>query len=316
MHVLITGGAGFVGSHLTGKCLSEGHDVTILDHSSMDLKNLESVKNDIKVISCDICDYVSCQKAIAETNPEVVFHLAAISFVPDAQNNPGLAVNINVSGTFNVLEASRKLSGLRKFIFISSSEVYGKKSTDGKPINESLDCSPVTLYAVTKQQGEILSLWFYRENNMPVVIFRPFNHVGPRQSSNFVVSSFARQIAEIEAGKVPPVIKVGNLSPGRDFSDVRDIVEAYVRSITKAKPGEIYNLCSGVSRTIQSVLDDLLSRTKCKINIKTDSERIRKNDDSVFVGDSSKFTNDTGWCSTYEWDNTLDDLLEYWRRMV
>ena len=316
MRILITGGAGFVGSHLTEKCLLEGHDITVIDHFSADISNLKPVKDKIEIISCDICDYKKCEKTIMEASPEVVFHLAAISFVPEAQNNPGLAVNINVTGTFNILEASGKLDGLKKFIYISSSEVYGKNSNRKEPITEDVPCDPVTLYAVTKLQGEILALWCYRESNMPVVILRPFNHIGPRQSPNFVVSSFARQISEIESGKIPPTLKVGNLSPGRDFSDVRDIADAYIAAISNARNGEIYNLCSGVSRTIQSVLDDLLSRTKCSIEIITDSNRIRKNDESVFVGDASKFRKDTNWNPKYKWEQTLDDLLEYWRGIV
>ena len=290
---LVTGASGFVGSYLCPALISNGYEV----HSLSETR-------------CDIRDYQSVQELISRVQPQLIYHLAAMSFVPACQADLDKTIAVNVSGTHNLLKASME-SGLRpKMIFISTANLYGKVSADQIPITEATKVQPENNYALSKYMAEAVVQMYARETDAETVIFRPFNHIGPGQLDKFVVSSFAKQLIEIKKGMKEPVMAVGNLSPKRDFTDVRDIVRAYV-SAGEVGSG-IYNLCSDTAYSIQDLLDRLIKISGVECSVERDQERYRKNDLPVLSGNPAKAYQDLGWEAEIALDQSLEDILDYW----
>lgn len=310
---LITGIAGFAGSHLAEHLLENGWEVTGVYHHHAPLKNLDHLRGDVTLESCDILKRDELGPAIERFKPEVVFHLAAVSFVPSADNAPHTAFDANVTGSLNVFDESSKRVPAARVIFISSAEVYGKVSPGEVPLGEKSPLRPANIYALTKRCGEEIASYYGRSFPLEAIILRPFNHIGPRQNPHFVTSSFAKQIAEIEAGKKPPVIEVGNLEAARDFTDVRDIASGYRLAAESCEPGIPYNICSGRAYVIRDILEKLLGMSTAEVEVRQDPSRLRKSDVPVMQGDHSLFSRATGWQPRYDIDTTLRDLLDYWR---
>ncbi|WP_010271043.1 GDP-mannose 4,6-dehydratase [Paenibacillus senegalensis] len=315
MRALITGISGFVGSHLAEYLLSRNVEVTgtIRHRSRMDhIRHLKSVQ----LVECELRDPFSVETLIAKVKPDLIFHLAAQSFVPTSWNSPVDTIHNNVAGQVNIFEAVRRLNLDCKIQIACSSEEYGHVEPDEVPIKESNPLRPLSPYAVSKVAQEYLGYQYYKSYGLHVIPTRTFNHTGPRRGENFVTSNFAKQIAEIEAGKKPPVIMVGNLTAKRDFTDVRDVVRAYWLALEKGVPGESYNIASGKCCTIQEMLDLLLSFSPLEIEIKEDPERLRPSDVEILLGDYSKFHQATGWKPEIPFKQTMEDLLNYWRERV
>jgi len=312
----ITGIAGFAGSHLAEHLRDKGWEVLGAEKSGVSLAHLEKVMGFIRVEECDIHRSEQVAAALANAKPDVVFHLAAVTFVPSAENASQKTLEVNVSGTLNVLEGCRGHAPAAQVILISSSEVYGKAPQEEMPLREDRVPAPANFYALTKLCAEELGRFYQRSHSLPVVILRPFNHIGPGQSPNFVTSSFARQIAEIEAGKREPVLSVGNLDAARDFTDVRDIVRAYSLAAERCRAGETYNVCSGRPHLVKELLDKLLDLTTARIEVRQDPHRLRKSDVPLFYGDYSKFRHAADWAPEREITSTLKDILDYWRGRV
>lgn len=310
---LITGIGGFAGSHLAEHLLEKGWEVTGVERGGVPLASLDTIANRISVEECDIVNAGDIARTFKKLAPDTVFHLAATSFVPSAENAPQTTFDINAKGTLNILEACRQYLPGVHIILISSASVYGIVQPDRMPLREEYPPTPMDLYALTKRCAEEISHYYYRAHEIPVTILRPFNHIGPRQSQNFVMSSFAFQIVEIESGKRAPILSVGNLSAARDFTDVRDMVRAYGLAVEKCSPGGIYNICSGRAHTIREMLDKMLKLTTAKIEIKEDPKRFRKIDVPLLYGDCSRFTSETGWKPERPVEQTLEDILNYWR---
>ena len=316
MRILITGVAGFVGSHLAELLLDKGIEVYGTIWRESILENISALKNSLELIECDIRDYENVQQTIVSSNPDWVYHLSAQSFVPASRKDPATTLAINVIGTANLLEAVLKCASNARVLLVGSSDQYGMVYQNELPVKESNPMRPLNPYAVSKIAQEFLGYQYHRVNGLDIVRVRSFNHVGPRQAPLFVCSDFARQIAQIEAGMKEPVMYVGNLEAQRDFSDVKDILKAYWLALEKGASGEIYNLCSGKAYSIQQVLDMLLDMSTVDIEVRQDTERMRPSDLPRIVGDYQKFEKQTGWKPLVPLNQTLADSLNYWRNQL
>lgn len=316
MRALITGITGFVGSHLAEYLLISGYDVygTVRWRSRHD--NIEDIKNKVKLIEADIRDSYSIKKAVEESEPDFIFHLAAQSYVPTSFHAPQETLMTNITGTVNVLEAVRSCNLDPKIHIAGSSEEYGFVKPNEVPVKETNILRPLSPYGVSKVAEEMISIQYNKSYGLKTVVTRAFNHTGPRRGDVFVTSNFSKQAAEIEKGIKEPVIHVGNLNAQRDFSDVRDIVRAYELSLKKCDYGEVYNICSGKGWKIKELLDLILSMSTMKIRIEADKSRFRPSDVEVLVGDSTKFREKTGWKPEIPFEKTIKDLLDYWRQRV
>lgn len=317
MKVLITGITGFVGSHLADYCLTmKGVEVYGTIRWRSKRENIEHLIGKVKLVDCDIRDVTSVRKVIREVKPDRIFHLAAQSFVLASWNEPAETLTTNIIGELNILESVR-LAGIDPQIHIAgSSEEYGLVKEDEIPISENNPLRPLSSYGVSKVAQDLLGYQYFQSYGMYIVRTRAFNHSGPRRPDVFVCSNFAKQIAEIEKGKKEGIIYVGNLEAKRDFTDVRDVVRAYWLSLEKGRQGEVYNIGSGISYSMQQILDMLLSYTHVDVKLEEDSERMRPSDVPVLECDSTKFQKATGWKPEIPFGVTLRDVLRYWRERI
>ena len=317
MKVLITGITGFVGSHLADYLLSLGSiEIYGIERWRSRTENIEHIRDKIKLVGCDIRDSISVTETIGKIKPDKIFHLAAQSFVPSSWQAPQESLTTNIIGELNVFEAVRAVNINPVIQIAGSSEEYGLVLPDELPIKETNPLRPLSPYAVSKVGQDFLGYQYYKSYNMNIIRTRAFNHTGPRRGEVFASSNFAKQIVEIEKNKREPVIFVGNLDARRDFSDVRDVVRAYWLATEKCLPGEVYNISSGKALSIKEMLDLLLKISKVKVEIKQEPSRMRPSDVSVLLGDNTKFCKQTGWKPEIPFEQTLKDLLEYWRGKI
>jgi GDP-4-dehydro-6-deoxy-D-mannose reductase len=312
----VTGIAGFAGSYLAEELVNAGWRVAGSVIPNEPLTNLAAVKDRIVLTTFDILDPQACQEAINRTSPDYIFHLAAVASVGKSFSAERATLRVNVEGTLNLLEAARQKAGLKRFIFVSSADIYGLFSPKTKTLTEDQPLNPVSPYGISKAAAERTALYFHKQYNLPVVVARSFNHSGPRQVDAFVIPSFARQIALIEAGKQDPVLHVGDLSAKRDLSDVRDIVCGYRLLAEKGTPGRVYQLCSGKAVAINSILKGLLKLSAKDIEVRPDPSRMRKSDIPVLRGTHARATRELGFSIRYSIDETLRDTLNYWRDQI
>jgi GDP-4-dehydro-6-deoxy-D-mannose reductase len=318
VRALITGYTGFAGSHLADYILKNHPDVEVfgIKRWRSRTENVEHLAGKVKVLHCDLRDAVSVHNVLKEVKPDRIFHLAAQSFVPTSWEAPSDTVTTNVISQINIFEAVRELKLQPRIQLACSSEEYGMVAENEVPIKETNPLRPLSPYAVSKVTQDYLGYQYYKSYGIFIVRTRGFNHTGPRRGDVFVTSNFAKQIADIEKGNKPPVIYVGNLEAKRDFTDVRDIVRAYWLSLEKGEAGEVYNLSSNSTHSIQSMLDKLLSFSTIKIEVKQDPSRMRPSDVMILWGDNSKFVKQTGWKPEIPFEKTMKDLLDYWRERV
>jgi GDP-4-dehydro-6-deoxy-D-mannose reductase len=314
MKVLVTGITGFAGSHLVDYLLTlPGVEVFGILRWRSRTENIEHFQDRVRLAECDLRDSTSVRDVLEQVMPERIFHLAAQSFVPTSWTAPTESLVTNIIGQLNIFEALKHLRINPRVQLACSSEEYGMVYESELPIRETNPLRPLSPYAVSKVGQDMLGYQYWMSFKIPIVRTRGFNHEGPRRGPVFVCSDFAKQIADIERGIKPAVIRVGNLDARRDFSDVRDVVRAYWLSLEKGEPGEVYNICSGKAWTIREMLDMLLGMTKVKVKIEQDASRMRPSDVPVLLGDASKFRKATGWQPTIPFEQTLRDLLDYWR---
>jgi len=312
--VLITGVTGFAGSHLVDYLLPRGDcELYGIWRWRSRTENIEHFRDRITLLECDLRDATSTIDTIERVKPDWIFHLAAQSFVPTSWIAPSESLTTNVLAQVNIFEAVRRLGLKTRIQLACSSEEYGMVYPDEVPIKETNPLRPLSPYAVSKVAQDMLGYQYWMSWKVDSVRTRGFNHEGPRRGPVFVASDFAKQIADIEKGKKKPVVHVGNLEAQRDFTDVRDMVRAYVLALEKCEPGEVYNICSGKAWTIQKTLDHLLSLSTAKIEVREDPARLRPSDVPILLGDNSKFVKATGWQPTIPFEQTLNDMLEYWR---
>lgn len=276
----------------------------------------------VTVIDCELQDASAVRGVIRAVQPERIFHLAAQSFVPTSWTAPAATLNNNITSQVNLFEAIRE-SRLDPVVHIAgSSEEYGLVYPDEAPIKESNPLRPLSPYAVSKVAQEMLAVQYFRSYGLRCVVSRGFNHTGPRRGQVFATSSFAKQIAEIEAGLRPPLIDVGDLESKRDWTDTRDMVRAYWLALDKVgdangtQPGEVYNIGRGECMAVGEMLEVLLSHSSVKIDIEQDPARMRPSDVRLLWANVDKFKSATGWEPVIPFDQTMADLLGYWRERV
>ncbi len=318
--VLITGITGFVGSHLADYILANFPEVRIfgLARWRSPTDNIRHMLDKITIELGDLSDLPSLKTVLSRHEPDVIFHLAAQSYVPYSFLSPVATLNINVIGTCNLLEAVKELkfaSNYDPIVHIcSSSEVYGQVREDEVPITEDAPLRPASPYAVSKVAEDRLAFQYWLSWQIKTIITRMFTHTGPRRGDVFVVSNFAKQIAAIEAGLAPPVVRVGNLESVRTFSDVRDAVKAYWKLVEKCPPGEVYNIGGVETMTVGEMLDRLLKLSRVKsINVEVEPSRLRPSDVTLQIPCIDKFVKATGWNPEIKFQQTLEDTLNYWR---
>ncbi|MHB1389692.1 MAG: GDP-mannose 4,6-dehydratase [Thermoleophilia bacterium] len=318
MKVFITGINGFAGSHLTRYLLGiDGVTVSGLDLMPPPEALTREFGPQAPVVHCcDLGDRTAVSAALEQEQPDVIIHLAALAQVAGAWDNASAIMEANVVGTQALMQSLHAQAPGARVLLISSSEVYGQAAPDEMPMTETSHLRPGNPYSVSKLAQEFVGLQYREAFGMEVVIARPFNHIGPRQVGNFVVASFARQIAEIEAGQREPVLRVGNLESARDFTDVRDIVAGYHLILTHGVPGERYNVASGKSHLISEILDILLSLARVKPRIEPIPELMRPSDTPVVIGDSSRLRALGDWQPRVPLETSLTDTLNYWREQV
>lgn len=315
-NALITGVTGFVGSHMAELLLSEGFRVHGLCRWRSRTENIDHFKSKIHLIEGDLLDAHSLQQLMMDVRPTHIFHLAAQSYVPASWTSPAVTLEINIVGPCNLFEAVRAAQLDPVIQIACSSEEYGLVKLNEVPIKETNPLRPLSPYGVSKLAMDYLGYQYFKSYNIRIVRTRGFNHTGPRRGEVFAESSFAKQIAEIEKGIRGSVLYVGNLEAERDYTDVRDMVRGYFLAAEKGEPGEVYNICSGKAVKIQKVLQTLLSFSKVKVEVRQDPTRMRPSDVPILLGDSSKFRKQTGWKNTIPFEQTMKDLLDYWRKKI
>jgi GDP-4-dehydro-6-deoxy-D-mannose reductase len=318
MRALITGITGFAGSHLAEYLLAEHPGVEVFGtyrwRSRMD--NIEHLRSRVKLLEADLRDYTSTYNALDRSRPDFIFHLAAQSFVPSSWTAPNETLTTNVAGQTNLFEAVRALRIDPVVQIACSSEEYGLVLPDEVPIKETNPLRPLSPYAVSKVAQDYLGYQYFQSYGLKAIRTRGFNHTGPRRGQVFVTSNFCSQVAAIELGMQEPVIRVGNIEAIRDFTDVRDMVRAYWLAVNHGKPGEVYNIATGHGIRIREMLDRVIALADVEVKIEVDPERLRPSDVEILIGDSSKFRADTGWEPRIPFEQTLRDLLDYWRRTL
>jgi len=313
--ILVTGASGFVGKQLIARLAREFPDAAIV---GADMQATPEGGDRCRRVALDITDRQAVAELFAEHRPALVFHLAAQSHVPTSFAEPVLTWRVNLMGTLHLIEALKSARPDAHFVFVGSAEAYGRSFLAGVPISEDTVFAPMNPYAASKAAGDILVRQQAAEG-LRTVVLRPFNHVGPGQRQDFVVSAFCSQIARIERGLQEPVIQVGNLEARRDFLDVRDVLDAYIAVVGRAADipaGTAFNLASGRTVTIRGVLEDLLRLSGAAIEVRVDPARLRPSDIPVAAGDAGAARAAFGWEPRIPWGRTLADTLDYWRGAV
>jgi GDP-4-dehydro-6-deoxy-D-mannose reductase len=308
MKALVIGANGFVGRHLVSHLQQRGDEVygTVVGAALPELEG--------RCFSLDITDYQRAGDVIREVAPEVVYHLAAIAFVPEAENNFELALRINVGGTSNIVRHCHLINRAIKVIFISSAEVYGQIQPGELPIRETTPLRAANNYSLSKQMAELVVDRYQRQGTINSVIVRPFNHIGPGQDSRFVVSSFAQQLAMIAHRKAPATLSVGNLEARRDFSDVRDVVRAY--RLLAEKGRGVVNIGSGQARSIREVLESLIKISGLDVEVRQDPERMRGPEVPELYGSIERAREECGWQPEISFEQSLRDVYHSWHQTL
>lgn len=308
---LIIGAAGFVGTYLAGHLHALQWSVcgTKMKHEALAIPFAQ-------IYDLDILDKAQILALLETVQPAVIYHLAAQSSVAFSWKNPTLTVEVNVNGTLNLLDAVRESGQSPRILLIGSGEEYGPVRPEEIPVKETTMPRPGNLYAVTKNTQNQIGRLYARAYGMDIVSTRSFNHIGPKQSPTFVVADFCKQVAEIEAGKKPPVLYVGNLSAERDFTDVRDVVRAYALLATHGVSGETYNVGQGKALSIEALLAAILALSTCKISVETDPAKLRPVDVPIIEADISKLHAATGWMPQISLADTLLCTLRDWRSSI
>ncbi len=314
MKILITGIAGFAGSHLAELLVRRGDEVFGTCLACETRENLRSISRRLHLSNCDVTDFRRFARLVKKIGPNQIYHLAALTSVGWSFSHPLETINTNLWGTLNLLEIARSSKKQIKILVVGSSDVYGRVLPKDVPISEERPLRPVSPYGASKAACDLLAYQYFESYEVQVIRARAFNHTGPRQNTGFVVPDFASQIAQIELGRLPQVLKVGDLSARRDISDVRDVVGAYAALMARGKPGQAYNICSGKAYKIERLLGILLSSSRKKIKVQLDKRKNRPAEIPLLLGDNSRLRKATGWKPKIPLEKTLKDTLNFWRQ--
>jgi GDP-4-dehydro-6-deoxy-D-mannose reductase len=314
MRILLTGATGFAGSTLAEALLAKP-DVRLcgLSRHGEWPPEQRHLADRVELRSVDLCDGAAVETVLRAVEPEQIFHVAGYAAVGRSFQEPDAAWSGNLTATRSLYEATARWGGKPRILFVGSGLVYGDSDDPETPRRENLLLRPNNPYATSKAAADLLSYQFTRDPGLSIVIARPFNHIGPRQSPEFAIASFARQVVAIERGTKPPVMETGNLSPRRDLTDVRDMVAAYDLLMQHGRDGEAYNVGSGQVYSMHTVLDRLLALAGLTVELRQKAALLRSTDTPVVRVDASKLRRETGWSPRYSLDQTLLDTLNYWR---
>jgi GDP-4-dehydro-6-deoxy-D-mannose reductase len=307
VRVLVTGIGGFVGPWLQRALVANGHEVLGL------VREGDDPPSGVPGHRADVTVRAQVEAVLRDVHPDAVIHLAAISFVPEAEGDPETAYRINVGGTITLMAAMRAVTPSARLLWVGSSDAYGAVTPADLPITEEAPFRPLSVYGASKAAGDVTAGQWARSYGLDVVRARPFNHTGPGQRPTFVSASIARQMARMERGEQEPVLRVGNADPVRDFSDVRDITAGYVTLLERGRAGEAYNLCAGEGVSIAEVIALLRSHCRVPMRVWSDPALRRPSEVERVVGSHAKATAETGWAPRIPLVDTLRDLLDDWR---
>ena len=313
LKALITGISGFVGSHLAEYLLA-ATDWQVAGTVFGPYGSIAGLSDRIQLYPAELSRLDVMTFILDQAKPDAIFHLAAQPLVSASRYDPWGTLETNIRVQLNVLEGVAQVCPNCRVLVVGSSEEYGLVSAEDLPIDEDTPLRPLSAYALSKVTQDLMGLQYYLTHRLHVVRVRPFNHIGPRQRVGFVASDFASQIAAAELGLQPPTMQVGNLAARRDFCDVRDVVRAYVMLITHGEPGVVYNVGSGTSHAIQDLLDALLRMSRVPIEVRIDPKRMRPSEVPEVICDSTRIHGQTGWQPTIPIEQSLHDILEYWRQ--
>jgi len=308
VRVLVTGMGGFVGPWLEQALVAHAHSVEGL------IRPEDTAPPGVHCHVADVTRRGEVEAVLASARPDAIIHLAAISFVPEAEEEPEIAYRINVGGTVSLLAAVRAVAKSARVLVVGSSDAYGAVLRSELPIDEDVPFRPLSVYGASKGAADVAAGQWARGYGLDVVRARPFNHTGPGQRATFVCAALARQMARIERGEQEAVVSVGNADPVRDFSDVRDIVEGYVALLERGKAGEAYNLCAGEGVSIAEVIAVLRTHATVPLRAWSDPAKRRPVEVERIVGSHARATADTGWAPRIPLTDTLRDVLDDWRR--
>lgn len=309
MKALIIGGGGFVGPYLAKHLSNDlGYTVTVTktEKETLNLKEAE-------IVNLDILNKEQIKEQLTEEQPDYVFHLAAQSSVAYSWKNPTLTIDVNVKGCANLLDVLKDLEKKPRVLLIGSGEEYGHIKENECPIIEDNQVRPGNIYAATKVCQNMLGKIYADAYGLDIMMVRAFNHIGPNQIPVFVVADFCKQVADIEKGNQDPIIKVGNLTAKRDFTDVRDVVRAYAMIAKNGKRGETYNVGTGKAISIEKILNHIVSLSECNIKVEVDPMKLRPIDVPIIEPDITKIVDQIGWHPEISLDKTLKETLAYWR---
>lgn len=309
MKALIIGAAGFVGNYLINAAQTE----LLCEVCATKLPHHKLWRTDIQILDLNILDKAAVYQCLHEVSPDYIFYLAAQSSIAKSWAKPTETVEVNIKGSLNILDAIRILPTIPRVLIVGSGEEYGAIPSSQVPICESTFLNPQNIYAASKACQNMMASVYASAYQLPLIMVRAFNHIGAGQSDMFVVSDFCHQVARIEVGLQKPIISVGNLQAKRDFTDVRDVVRAYVKLIQFGIPGETYNVGRGHAVSIRSMLDIILAKSHAEIEVRVDPARLRPIDVPVIEPDLQKTYGATGWKAEIPLEKTIEDMLQYWR---
>jgi GDP-4-dehydro-6-deoxy-D-mannose reductase len=308
---LITGANGFCGRHLSNLLRDKENIVYGISRKISEV--LPSKYPHVKYEQVNLVDHAAVYNLLKKIKPDYIFHLAAESSVASSWNSPINILNNNALGQLNIFEVLRELNIDSRVVVACSSEEYGLVDESKLPVNENCCFNPLSTYAVSKVAQDMLAYQYYKSYDMDIIRVRSFNLTGPGRSPTYALSSFAKQITDIERNPSNNILSVGNLNVQRDYTDVRDAMKAYHAVAQNGKTGEVYNLCSGKAYLLSELLDKMISYSNTKINIEVDQAKLRPSDIPVMVGDNSKIRREVNWEPLISIEKTLNDLLDYWR---
>jgi GDP-4-dehydro-6-deoxy-D-mannose reductase len=315
LKALITGISGFVGSHLA-EYLLETTDWEVAGTVFGPYGNIADLCGQLELYPAELSRLDVMTFILEQAQPDVIFHLAAQPLVSASRRDPWGTLETNIRMQLNVLEAVVRVTPECRVLVVGSSEEYGLVSPEDLPIDEDTPLRPLSPYALSKVAQDLMGLQYHLTHKLNVVRVRPFNHIGPRQRTGFVAPDFASQVAAAEVGLQSPTMEVGNLAARRDFSDVRDVVRAYVMLLTLGEPGQVYNVGSGESHSIQELLDCLLAMSRVPIQVRQDPKRMRPSDVSEVICDATRIREHSDWRTEISFEQSLQDILEHWREKM
>lgn len=314
MRILVTGITGFAGGHLAEALHAQGQvELVGLSRRAEWPAEWRHLMDRVVLRSCDLADRSSIQAHLREVQPERIYHLAGYAHVGRSFQEVDAAWSGNLAATRNLYESVEAWGGQPRILYVSSGQIYGTPQTPDEVYDEQCLLRPASPYAASKAAADLASYQYSQAPGLHIVRARPLNHIGPRQSPQYAVAHFTSQIAAIERGKQSPVVETGNLSPCRDLTDVRDVVQAYIQLMESGRSGEVYNIGTGCVYSIQEVLDRLLTLTTTRVEVRPRAERMRPGEAAALRTDAGKLRRETGWAPRFTLEQTLRDTLDYWR---